>query len=222
MSGEEEDDFDEGVVVGQLSTVTVPKHIKKRALKNKALTVGFNDKELRHSHPNQTISFNKHLCGRDFVTGFHKRKKKRRKEAQRQLQEKDRLKRIEARKKRKQEREMALYGRVLSSENSLAAVSEPDNAGDSEQDNQDMMASVSETKMYEDEDTTITVTTSAISHEEDDFNQTNVIPMVGNKAEKRQVLDVKKKPLKRVAKHRSNKKGGKKPPPRKHNKGRNK
>lgn len=38
---------------------------------------------------------------------------------------------------------MALYGRVLSSENSLAAVSEPDNAGDSEQDNQDMMASVS-------------------------------------------------------------------------------
>lgn len=82
--------------------------------------------------------------------------------------------------------------------------------------------SFEETKMYEDEDTTITVTTSAISHEEDDFNQTNVIPMVGNKAEKRQVLDVKKKPLKRVAKHRSNKKGGKKPPPRKHNKGRNK
>ncbi|XP_064964727.1 uncharacterized protein LOC135612380 [Musa acuminata AAA Group] len=82
MSGEEEDDFDEGVVVGQLSTVMVPKHIKKRALRNKALTVGFNDKELR-----------------DFVTGFHKRKKKRRKEAQRQLQEKDRLKRIEARKK---------------------------------------------------------------------------------------------------------------------------
>ncbi|XP_009405442.2 ribosomal RNA-processing protein 17 [Musa acuminata AAA Group] len=205
MSGEEEDDFDEGVVVGQLSTVMVPKHIKKRALRNKALTVGFNDKELR-----------------DFVTGFHKRKKKRRKEAQRQLQEKDRLKRIEARKKRKQEREMALYGRVLSSENPLAAVSEPDNAGDSEQDNQDMMASVSETKMYEDEDTTITVTTSAISHEKDDFNQTNAIPMVGSKAEKRQGLDVKKKPLKRVAKHRSNKKGGKKPPPRKHKKGRNK
>ncbi|CAD5190433.1 unnamed protein product [Musa acuminata subsp. malaccensis] len=222
MSGEEEDDFDEGVVVGQLSTVMVPKHIKKRALRNKALTVGFNDKELRHTHANQTISFNKHLCGRDFVTGFHKRKKKRRKEAQRQLQEKDRLKRIEARKKRKQEREMALYGRVLSSENPLAAVSEPDNAGDSEQDNQDMMASVSETKMYEDEDTTITVTTSAISHEKGDFNQTNTIPMVGSKAEKRQGLDVKKKPLKRVAKHRSNKKGGKKPTPRKHKKGRNK
>ncbi|CAL9071681.1 unnamed protein product [Musa textilis] len=94
--------------------------------------------------------------------------------------------------------------------------------GDSEQDNQGMMASVSETKMYEDEDTTITVTTSAISHEEEDFNQTNAIPMAGSKAEKRQGLDVKKKPLKRVAKHRSNKKGGKKPPPRKHKKGRNK
>lgn len=36
---------------------------------------------------------------RDFVTGFHKRKKKRRKEAQVQLEEAWRRKRIEARKK---------------------------------------------------------------------------------------------------------------------------
>ena len=35
---------------------------------------------------------------RDFVTGFHKRKKKRRKIAQRQIEEKDRRKRIEIRK----------------------------------------------------------------------------------------------------------------------------
>ncbi|RWW31926.1 hypothetical protein BHE74_00014343 [Ensete ventricosum] len=62
----------------------------------------------------------------------------------------------------------------------------------------------------------------AISHEEDDFNRTNAIPMIGSKTEKRPGLDVKKKPLKRVAKHRSNKKGGKKPPPRKHKKGRSK
>lgn len=62
MSGEEEDDFDEGVVVGQLSTVMVPKHIKKRALRNKALTVGFNDKELRHTHANQTISCSFFFC----------------------------------------------------------------------------------------------------------------------------------------------------------------
>ena len=37
--------------------------------------------------------------GRDFVTGFHKRKKKRRKEAQKVLQEKERKKRIEERKR---------------------------------------------------------------------------------------------------------------------------
>jgi hypothetical protein len=37
--------------------------------------------------------------GRDFVTGFHKRKKKRRKEANRITEEKERRKRIEARKK---------------------------------------------------------------------------------------------------------------------------
>jgi len=40
------------------------RHIRKRALKNKALSVKFNEKDLR-----------------DYVTGFHKRKKKRRKEA---------------------------------------------------------------------------------------------------------------------------------------------
>ena len=58
------------------------RHIKKRALKNKALTVSFDEKDLK-----------------DFVTGFHKRKKKRRKEAQQQLEEAHRRKRIEARKK---------------------------------------------------------------------------------------------------------------------------
>ncbi|KAK6917475.1 Nucleolar protein 12 [Dillenia turbinata] len=69
------------------------RHIKKRALKNKALSVPFNEKDLR-----------------DYVTGFHKRKKKRRKEAQQRLQEAQRRKRIEDRKRRKQEREYVLYG----------------------------------------------------------------------------------------------------------------
>lgn len=36
---------------------------------------------------------------RDFVSGFHKRKKKRRKEAQQKLQESQRIRRIEDRKK---------------------------------------------------------------------------------------------------------------------------
>ncbi|RVW46288.1 hypothetical protein CK203_075894 [Vitis vinifera] len=58
------------------------KHIKKRALRNKALSVSFNEKDLR-----------------DFVGGFHKRKKKRRKEAQQKLQESQRIKRIVERKK---------------------------------------------------------------------------------------------------------------------------
>ncbi|EMS67037.1 hypothetical protein TRIUR3_33451 [Triticum urartu] len=75
----------EDVVVGQMPTFMVPKHINKRALKNKALSISLDNKALK-----------------DFVTGFHKRKKKRRKEAQRITQEKDRRKRIEARKKRRE------------------------------------------------------------------------------------------------------------------------
>ncbi|XAR53665.1 hypothetical protein NMG60_11022302 [Bertholletia excelsa] len=59
------------------------RHIKKRALKNKALSVSFDGKDLR-----------------DFVNGFYKRKKKRRKEAQRKLGEAQHRKRIEERKKR--------------------------------------------------------------------------------------------------------------------------
>lgn len=47
-----EEEFDnyevEEVVVGQLPVVAVPRHIKKRALRNKTLSVGFNDKELRY------------------------------------------------------------------------------------------------------------------------------------------------------------------------------
>ncbi|GMP72655.1 hypothetical protein CsSME_00030602 [Camellia sinensis var. sinensis] len=61
---------------------TQTRHIKKRALRNKALSISFDEKDLK-----------------DFVTGFHKRKKKRRKEAERQLQEVQRRKRIELRKK---------------------------------------------------------------------------------------------------------------------------
>ncbi|KAK7400490.1 hypothetical protein VNO78_11698 [Psophocarpus tetragonolobus] len=68
-------------------------HLKKRALKNKALGITFNEKDLK-----------------DYVTGFHKRKKKRRKEAQKQQSEALRRKRNEERKKRKFEIEFALYG----------------------------------------------------------------------------------------------------------------
>eukprot|EP00261_Vitis_vinifera_P032330 XP_019073573.1 PREDICTED: ribosomal RNA-processing protein 17 isoform X2 [Vitis vinifera] len=84
------------------------KHIKKRALRNKALSVSFNEKDLR-----------------DFVGGFHKRKKKRRKEAQQKLQESQRIKRIVERKKRKLERELVQYGGAPT-----ATGSEPDECDD--------------------------------------------------------------------------------------------
>lgn len=46
---ESESDFeDEAVVVGQIPTVNVPRHIKKRALKNKALSVSFSEKDLKY------------------------------------------------------------------------------------------------------------------------------------------------------------------------------
>jgi hypothetical protein len=38
---------EEEVVVGQMPTVMVPKHIKKRSLKNKALSVTLDEKALR-------------------------------------------------------------------------------------------------------------------------------------------------------------------------------
>lgn len=55
-------------------------HVKKRALKNKALAISFDEKDLK-----------------DYVTGFHKRKKKRRKEANKQQEEALRRKRNEER-----------------------------------------------------------------------------------------------------------------------------
>ncbi|CAN6295085.1 unnamed protein product [Urochloa humidicola] len=188
----------EDVVVGQMPTVMVPKHIKKRSLKNKALSVTLDKKALK-----------------DFVTGFHKRKKKRRKEAQKVLQEKERKKRIEERKRRKQEKEIALYGRVLSSED--AGLENEDIGDDGEEIEND--ESLSEIKTYEDDTTRITVTTSEITPEDDDIGPRTVGPVptsYTNKnpssvAKKNSSLGVKKKPQKRTFKNKSKaKKGDKK------------
>eukprot|EP00268_Persea_americana_P052554 TRINITY_DN58897_c0_g1_i1.p1 TRINITY_DN58897_c0_g1~~TRINITY_DN58897_c0_g1_i1.p1 ORF type:complete len:202 (+),score=45.58 TRINITY_DN58897_c0_g1_i1:99-704(+) len=167
------------------------RHINKRALKNKALSISFNDKDLR-----------------DYVTGFHKRKKKRRKEAQRQLQEKDRLKRIEARKKRKLEKELALYGGALPVENPSGTISGPEErASDHEEDDGlEPNPSVSGTKIYDTGDTTIMVTTSEISREDDDLKATNVFPMLSGLEKRQHSLPVKKKPFKRAVKQKSQKK----------------
>ncbi|KAE8656551.1 Riboflavin kinase/FMN hydrolase [Hibiscus syriacus] len=79
------------------------RHIKKRATKNKALSVSFNEKDLRyhyHTHNTSYIStvdrgkkINCELI-RDYVTGFHKRKKKRRKEAQKKQEQAERRKKV--------------------------------------------------------------------------------------------------------------------------------
>ncbi|KAL6593921.1 hypothetical protein ACP70R_014164 [Stipagrostis hirtigluma subsp. patula] len=199
MAPSESEEEAEEVVVGQMPTVMVPKHIKKRALKNKALSVTLDKKALK-----------------DFVTGFHKRKKKRRKEAQKILQEKDRKKRIEERKRRKQEKEIALYGRLLSSDDADGTGLENENE-DTGNDGDEM--ETAEIKTYEDDGTRITVTTSEITREDDDLGPKAVGPVSSSypnnnsslSAKKNSSLGVKKKPQKRTFKNKSKtKKGDKK------------
>ncbi|XP_016433977.1 uncharacterized protein LOC107760445 [Nicotiana tabacum] len=163
------------------------RHIKKRALKNKALTVSFDEKDLK-----------------DFVTGFHKRKKKRRKEAQQQLEEAHRRKRIEARKKRKEEREFAIFGGAPP--DSGGATDEPDEELDDEEENEPN-ATVSGTTTYDNGDVQVIVTTSEISREEDFPAQVPPIVVLQHDGEtknsKQNIPVIKKKPFKRVAKKRS-------------------
>ncbi|KAH6795447.1 hypothetical protein C2S51_036433 [Perilla frutescens var. frutescens] len=117
------------------------RHIKKRALRNKSLSVSFDEKDLK-----------------DYVSGFHKRKKKRRKEALQQQEEAARRKRIELRKKRKLERE-SVYGGAP-----------PDAAESDEEHEQDEdsepIPSVSGTMTYDNDDVQVIVTTSEIAREE--------------------------------------------------------
>ncbi|KQK21668.1 nucleolar protein 12 [Brachypodium distachyon] len=194
-----EEEEEEDVVVGQMPTVMVPKHINKRALKNKALSVSLDKKALK-----------------DFVTGFHKRKKKRRKEANKITQEKERRRRIEARKKRKQEKEIALYGKVLSSDNA-----DGDGDNDGGEMDEDLSAAAPEIKTYEDGRTRITVVTSEITHEDEDLGPKRVAPAstsfankssVAASAKKNPSLGVKRKPAKRTmrSKSKGKKKGDKK------------
>ncbi|XWS15669.1 hypothetical protein CRYUN_Cryun34aG0021700 [Craigia yunnanensis] len=165
------------------------RHIKKRALKNKALSVFFNEKDLR-----------------DYVTGFHKRKKKRRKEAQKKQEEAERRKRIEQRKKRKLEKEFTMYGGVPASRGSGPDESDEKNGQDEER---EPTASISGTKMYDGGNMTVTVTTSEISREEEeDFTSEKthkaMLRSVGDGVDRKRNLPVSKsKPSKKVSKQRS-------------------
>ncbi|OVA10241.1 Nucleolar protein 12 [Macleaya cordata] len=171
-------------VVGQIPRAR-GNFIKKRALKNKALSVSFNDKDLR-----------------DYVTGFHKRKKKRRKEAQQHIQEKERLRRIENRKKRKQDREYVQFGDVRPANDAG-----PDESGDDlEQDEEtEPSAPVSGMKTYDNGEMTITVTTSEISREEDENvrEKTCLVPRSSETEKKHSIPVIKKKPMKTSGKRRS-------------------
>ncbi|GER31645.1 nucleolar protein 12 [Striga asiatica] len=113
------------------------RHIKKRALKNKSLSVSFNEKDLK-----------------DYVTGFHKRKKKRRREALQKQEEAERRKRIEQRKKRKLERDFVMFGRALPGSGAEDAA-EPDEENEHDEDTEPVGP------------VSVTVTTREIAREED-------------------------------------------------------
>nr|XP_043623139.1 ribosomal RNA-processing protein 17 [Erigeron canadensis] len=161
-------------------------HIKKRSLRNKALSVSFSEKDLS-----------------DYVTGFHKRKKKRRKEAQSQQQEALRRKRIELRKKRKLDREYVLYGGAAPDADGESNVNDEEAEKDDEEDDDDddeHLTSVSGTKVYDTGNVKVMVTTSEISRE-DDSAELPKLPLGPEKKPIPQVI--KKKPIKKVEKKRS-------------------
>ncbi|TKY59338.1 Nucleolar protein 12 [Spatholobus suberectus] len=153
--------------------------LKKRSLKNKALGITFNEKDLK-----------------DYVTGFHKRKKKRRKEAQKQQHEALRRKRNEERKKRKLERELALYGGVP-----------PDEIDECQEEVAEQVESIADTKTYENADLKVTVVTSEINPEEESYPSVRKEAAVAPHsvvADKRQGVPISnRKSFKKVAKQRS-------------------
>ncbi|XP_075496000.1 uncharacterized protein LOC142533200 [Primulina tabacum] len=163
------------------------RHIKKRALKNKSLSVSFNEKDLK-----------------DFVTGFHKRKKKRRKEAMQKQEEAERRKRIERRKKRKLERDFVTYGGPPP-----YSCPDADKSDDEHEDEEaiEPVASVSGTAMYDNGDMQIMVTTSEIAREVDcpiDTPKMERDPEYMESSDKsRMRIPVKKKQLKKAPKKRS-------------------
>ncbi|KAL6001900.1 hypothetical protein ACLOJK_040464 [Asimina triloba] len=109
------------------------------------------------------------------------------------------------------EKELALYGGVMPSEDPSGAGLGPDASG-SEEYEQDgtsgPTASVSGTKMYDNGDMTITVTTSELSHEDEDLKVPRSIPIpkLSDAAENKHSLPVKKKPFKKATKHWAHKK----------------
>ncbi|XP_030528968.1 ribosomal RNA-processing protein 17 [Rhodamnia argentea] len=162
------------------------RHIRKRALKNKALSVTFDEKDLR-----------------DFVTGFHKRKKKRRKEAQKQQEEAQRRKRIEQRKKRKLERELAYYdGGPPSNDTELDG---DDELLENDEETQPQI-STSAMAVYDNGDMKVTVKTSEIAPDEENDPIEKTWTSKATRADKGHSVPVNKKSFKEVAKHKPHRK----------------
>ncbi|KAL6542861.1 hypothetical protein OROHE_010381 [Orobanche hederae] len=166
------------------------RHIKKRALKNKSLSVSFDEKDLK-----------------DYVTGFHKRKKKRRKEAMQKQEEAERRKRIEQRKKRKLERAFVMFGGAPP-ESGVDAAAESDEESEHDENNE-LVASVSGTRIYDNGDVQVTVTTSEIGREEEDpidrleKGISRPDDEGFEKSNKQKIPVIRKKLLKKVVKKRS-------------------
>lgn len=132
---EDQHDEEEGGPRGVLG-----RHLSKRSRRNKGLVVVF-DSDAR----------------KEFVTGFHKRKKKRRKVAEKQKQLKERQKRLQDRR----ERRLAL--RVAMGQSKSEEADDDDVKGSSLDQNELDHAHVKNgTVMYEDEDTTTIVHTCSI------------------------------------------------------------
>lgn len=133
------------------------KHVPKRALRNKSLIITFDENDRR-----------------EFVTGFHKRKKQRRKLAEQQQQIKEREKRLAERKRRRLAIKFA-SGEISEQldENpkpsSTADISEQeDDDGDS-----DHVSVVNGTLTYEDGDITTIVNTCELNSENEDVETPN-------------------------------------------------
>ncbi|KAJ6769751.1 NUCLEOLAR PROTEIN 12 [Salix purpurea] len=159
-------------------------HIKKRVLKNKGVSVSFSEKDLR-----------------DYVTGFHKRKKKRRKEAIKNQEEKLRVKRIVARKQRKLEKELALNGGAPQADDESDKYEEDDDDEESEP-----IASINGTTKYDNGNMQVTVTTSEISREDEDGHSEKTqatVPRLNEAGKLHKLSVTKKKSFKKVLKHKS-------------------
>ncbi|KAH9623112.1 hypothetical protein KSS87_013691 [Heliosperma pusillum] len=159
-------------------------HISKRSLRNKSLSVSFDEKDLK-----------------DFVGGFQKRKKKRRKEAYRKQEEAGRRKHLEIRKQRRKEKEDALYGGAPPPEKD----DEADDEDTEQNDESELNPSVSGTTTYENGDVMVTVTTSDLTHQEEEnrtLTKSTALPPAFTKgAGKQHKIPVsKKKPMKKVRK----------------------